>query len=369
MTRPIHPLTGADPVTLARLFAGNGAPRPRYLHSAAGMVASALLRSPNTLAERAYVAAQARRRARMPAPVFILGHWRSGTTHLFNLLSSSPQFAYAPPVPTGIPWDFMLLGRALRPLLNRAVPSDRHIDAMAVTKSAPQEDEIALASMTSPSFFHGIYFPRHLRRHMAAGLFFDGCEPHEIDRWKRALRLFTEKISMDQGDRQVLIKNPAHTAKIQQILEIWPEAKFVHIVRNPYHVYRSTERMFTLLLEMVALQNHDTGELETAIRESYPRMMDQLAEDARTLPPRQFVEVRYEDLDAAPLEELTRIVDSLALDGRDELLTNAKAHLDEVSGHRKAPPEVSETIIETVETHWSAQVAAWGYRQPGRADT
>lgn len=369
MTRTIHPLTGADLLTLTRLFAGNGLPKPRYLQSAVGMVASALLRSPNTLVERAYVAMQVQRRARMPAPVFILGHWRSGTTHLFNLLSSSPRFAYAPPVPTGIPWDFLLLGRALRPLLNRAVPSDRHIDSMAVTESAPQEDEIALASMTSPSFFHGVYFPRHLRRHMAAGLFFDGCERRDIERWQRGLKLFTEKISMDQGDRQVLIKNPAHTAKIRQILEIWPDAKFVHIVRNPYHVYRSTERMFTLLLEMVALQDYDASELETTIRESYPRMMDTLAEDARSLPPHQFVEVRYEDLDAAPLEELTRIVDTLALDGRDTLLAKAKVHLEEVAGHRKAPPEVPDSIIQTVDSHWSRQVAAWGYEQPGNAQS
>jgi hypothetical protein len=165
----------------------------------------------------------------------------------------------------------------------------------------------------------------------------------------------------------VLIKNPAHTAKIPQILEIWPDAKFVHIVRNPYHVYRSTERMFTLLLEMVALQDYDASDLETTIRESYPRMMDTLAEDARSLPPHQFVEVRYEDLDAAPLEELTRIVDTLALDGRDTLLAKARVHLEEVAGHRKAPPEVPESIIQTVESHWSRQVAAWNYERPGSA--
>ena len=29
------------------------------------------------------------------APVFIIGHWRSGTTHLHNLLCQDPQMAYA----------------------------------------------------------------------------------------------------------------------------------------------------------------------------------------------------------------------------------------------------------------------------------
>ncbi|WP_427846519.1 sulfotransferase [Aromatoleum aromaticum] len=34
------------------------------------------------------------RDVRIKPPIFVLGHWRSGTTHLHNLLSLDPQFAY-----------------------------------------------------------------------------------------------------------------------------------------------------------------------------------------------------------------------------------------------------------------------------------
>ena len=51
-----------------------------------------------------------------PPPIFLLGHWRSGTTHLYNLLGQG-DFAYVDPIAAGLPWEFLTLGRWLRPLL------------------------------------------------------------------------------------------------------------------------------------------------------------------------------------------------------------------------------------------------------------
>src|SRR4051794_3899053 len=40
-------------------------------------------------------------------PVFILGHWRQGTTHLHNLLALDPQFAYPTLFQTLYPRSFL----------------------------------------------------------------------------------------------------------------------------------------------------------------------------------------------------------------------------------------------------------------------
>jgi len=356
----IHPLTGADLATIIRLLVETGRPAPRFLPTLAGMLGSAAARLPSTGVERAYVAAR-RPGAAMPAPIFILGHWRSGTTHLFNLLSGAPSLSYAAPVPAGLPWDFLLLGRLLEPLLHRAIPSQRGIDPMAVTPTAPQEDEIALASMTAPSYYHGVYFPRRFRAEMARGLFFDGCDARAVARWRRHLRLFTEKVSMRAGGRQVLIKNPAHTAKVRQLREIWPDARFVHIVRDPYRVYQSTSRMFTDLLDMLALQPHDAADVDAAILESYPRMLDTLLADTRDLPQRQFIELRFEDLEADPLGQVALVADRLGLADREGLLGAARRHLDSVADYQSRTRAVPPEVAAKVETHWGRQRAAWGY--------
>ncbi|SDF81087.1 Sulfotransferase family protein [Limimonas halophila] len=360
MTRPIHPLTGANPATLAHLFAANGPPAPRHWPAAAGMIGSGLGRTPVSLAERAYTAAM-RGRASGEPPVFILGHWRSGTTHLFNLLSGSPAFTYATPIPAGLPWDFLLLGRALRPLLRRAIPQERHIDPMEVTETAPQEDEIGLAAMTQPSYYHGVYFPSRLRDHMRAGLFFDGCGEAERARWRRAVHCYTDKVSIAAGGRRVLVKNPAHTAHVGELLKIWPDARIVHIVRNPYHVYSSTRRMFTDLLDMLALQDTPPGTVDNVTNETYPRMMDALLADTTGLPAHQFVQVDFESLEARPLDTVAHVADRLALPDREAMLTAAQRHLDHVARYSKRTREVSVETIAAVNTHWDRHRAHWGY--------
>ncbi len=356
----IHPLTGADLATIIRLLVQTGRPAPRFLPALGGMLGSAVARLPSTAVERTYVAAR-RPGAAMPAPIFILGHWRSGTTHLFNLLSGAPSLTYAAPVPTGLPWDFLLLGRLLEPLLHRAIPSERGIDPMAVTPTAPQEDEIALASMTAPSYYHGVYFPRRFRTEMARGLFFDGCDGRTVARWQRHLRLFTEKVSMRAGGRQVLIKNPAHTGKVRHLRAIWPDARFVHIVRDPYRVYQSTGRMFADLLDMLALQPHDPEEVDMAILESYPRTMDALLADTRDLPETRFVELRFEDLEADPLGQVALVADRLGLADRNGLLDAARRHLAGVADYKSRTRAIPPDVAAKVEQHWGRQRAAWGY--------
>jgi hypothetical protein len=357
----IHPLTGSDVSTLARLIRRHGLPTGRARSTLVGALGSAIARSPLSAAERGYVATATVSATAMPSPIFLLGHWRSGTTHLFNLLSGAPELTYAHPIPTGLPWDFLVLGRLLRPLLERAIPSERGIDPMTVTSDAPQEDEIALAGMGAPSYYHGVYFPKMFRREMARGLFFDGCDSGERDRWRCALRQFTRKVAAAGGGRRVLVKNPAHTAKIREIRAIWPGAKFVHIVRNPYHVYQSTTRMFDDLLGMLALQPMDRDQVTAAIHESYPRMIERVTTDAAELPVNAFVQVRFEDLESTPLDVVDHIAAQLDLPDRNGLRAAAEAHLARVAGYASRTRTVDAATARAVNTYWGRERDMLGY--------
>jgi hypothetical protein len=155
-----HPLYGADLKTLWHVWhqAGGGNPGRRQGRLfRAFLVAGA--RFPFTVAESLYVATSCAKSGPVEAPVFILGHWRSGTTHLYNVLSKAPHFAYVSPFATALTWDFLLLGNILSPLLEKQLPKHRYIDRVAVDPDSPQEDEIALANMSPLSFYHALYFP------------------------------------------------------------------------------------------------------------------------------------------------------------------------------------------------------------------
>lgn len=359
-----HPLFGADPLTLVRLLAGNGALPLKVWPLAAALLAAAALRVPLSLGERLWAGARARRLPPAPAPVFILGHWRSGTTHLFNLMSRDAQFAWADPFATGMPWDFLLLGRLLGPLLRRALPADRYIDNVAVNADSPQEDEIALAAMQAVSYYHGLYFPRAFERHYRRGVFLEGLSQAELTRWERALRHFGDKCRLAGRGQTLLIKNPVYTGRIAQLRKIWPEARFVHIRRNPYVVFQSTRRFYRRLLPKLALQPYDPALADALILETYPRMLADLERDRAELPAGHYTELSFETLEREPMAALEGVYRDLRLPGFEAAATRFAAHLGEVRDYRKNRHGFPADAIDLVDRHWGAFVRAWGYEAP-----
>ncbi len=359
-----HPLFGADPATLVRALSGNGRLPVKVWPLAAALLASGLARVPLSLLERAWVARRSRHLPEPPPPVFILGHWRSGTTHLFNLLSRDPQFAWPSPFATGLPWDFLLLGRLLRPMLKRALPEDRYIDRVAVTEDAPQEDEIALAAMQNLSYYHGLYFPDRFEWHYRRGVFFEGLEPAILARWQRRLRHYCDKLRIERPGTRLLIKNPVYTGRVALLRTLWPDARFVHIRRNPYVVFQSTRRFYRALLPKLALQPYRPSLADDLVLETYPRMIDALERDVADLPASRYLEISFEDLEARPMEQLERIYRTLDLPGFEAAAPAFASHLGAVSGYAKNAHRFPDDAIELVDAHWGRFVRAWNYEAP-----
>ena len=97
-------------------------------------------------------------------PVVIVGHWRSGTTLLHQLLAADPAMATARNSLTIAPQVAVLLKPLLVPLLQRLMTPIRPIDAVAWGAMDPQEDEIGLARLTCDTNMAGVAFPHQYRR-------------------------------------------------------------------------------------------------------------------------------------------------------------------------------------------------------------
>ncbi|NBC34865.1 MAG: sulfotransferase [Alphaproteobacteria bacterium] len=359
-----HPLCGADAATLGAVLVRHGGVAPRHIPDLLAILGSTAGRLPFTLCERALVAW--RRRA-MPAPdppVFIIGHWRSGTTHLYNVMSRSGTFGYVSPIATGLPWDFLVLGRLLRPLLEKALPKERYIDRIPVRPDSPQEDEIALASMHPLSFYHGLYFPRRLEETFDRGVFFDGVPRAEIDSWCRTLRYFFDKTALASDGRRLLIKNPVYTARVAMLRTLWPDARFIHIYRNPYVVFHSMRNFWEKLLAQLALQRIPPLDLEALVLRAYARMMDTLIEDSRDLPAHLFAEVCFERFEAEPLAELARLYDQLDLGDFAAAEPAFRAYLDSVKRYTKNVWRFDEASVAQVRENWGRFIDRWGYQPP-----
>lgn len=357
-----HPLAGADLATLTWLLRQGGGITKRG-RSRAGLLGSALGRLPFTLGERAWVALRRRGRDLETPPLFILGHWRSGTTHLTNVLGEG-GFGYIDPIAAGLPWDFLLLGRLLRPLLVRMLPMDRLIDAVEVAPNSPQEDEMGLASMATLSYFHAFYFPSRFQPWFDRGLFLDGAGPAEVAQWEDRFRLYLWKAARRRPQRPLLVKNPVYTARIEQLHRLYPDARFLHIVRNPHEVFASTRAFLEKMFEMLALQPWDHVAVEEVVLATYARMMDRLIADSADLPPGRYLEIRFEELEAQPLAELERIHDRLELDGFSAARPAYAAYLDRIQRYERAKRSFPERDLALVERHWGRYLAHWGYGRP-----
>jgi len=321
---------------------------------------SATARLPISLIENMVYSDQLKHMEMKP-PIFIIGHWRSGTTHICNLLSRSPEFGFVTPVATGIPHDLLVLGKLFKPWLEKSIPPNRLIDRVAVNADSPQEDEFGIANMITTSFLHGLYFPKHFSRNFLKGVFFDGCSENEISQWENASRKYLRKIYMDQGKRQLLIRNPTYTARIPLLRKMWPGAKFIHIYRNPFRIYPSMKNYFHKLFPALALQDYHQVKIDDTIFNTYHRMMDLAIADLSQLPDSEYIEIQYEQLEERPLAALELVYRKLGLSGFENTKPHFEKYLDGIRGYTKNQYHQTSDEISLIRSHWQSIIDHYGY--------
>lgn len=358
MASLFHPLCGSNPPTLLKLFLENGPPALNRCPQTALALAVSLARWPFSTAER--VAFALTPKQPMPDPVFIVGYWRSGTTHLHNVMAQYPAFGYITPLATGMPWDILGIVRSLEPLLEQALPQDRYVDNVAVTPTSPQEDSIPLATMGAASYYHGMYFPQQFETHFRREVFGEGGEA-DIERWKRLHCHLLQKVSVHQGHRPLLIKNPVYTGYIRHLRSLWPQAKFIHIYRNPYRVFVSARHYFTRLLPELALQDYGDLPIDSLVLESYPFLLDALKTDTADLPPNQFAELSFENFQSEPMRELKALFEQLELPDFKVACPYFETYLADLKDYQQNQYSLDSETVSAIENTWNSYIQRWGY--------
>ena len=293
-------------------------------------------------------------------PVFILGHWRSGTTHLHNLLARDPQFAFANTYQVVNPHTFLTTEASHTQRFAWILPKTRPMDGMALNFRTPQEDEFAPCLMSLRSLYLGISFPRNEDRY-ARYLTFDTVPQAEIDEWKSALLWFLKKLTL-KYERPLILKSPPHTARIRLLLEMFPGARFVHIHRDPYQVFQSCRHYYDTATWFSYLQRPDRKMIDDQIIARYTRLHDAFFAQRDLIPAGQFHEMSFDALERSPLESIRHLYENLGITGFEAFQPELKRYVDSLSSYRKNRfPELETTMRARIADEWKRSFTAWNY--------
>lgn len=335
---------------------------PVYWHRAAFVTITSLLNSYYRWREtRTWGPAIEQVELREP-PLFILGHWRSGTTLLHNLLAQDDaQFAFANTYQVVNPHSFLTTEEVNTRRFACLVPKRRPMDNMALSFQSPQEDEFALLLDCFYSLYLGITFPRR-EAHYGRYLTFHGVARDEIEAWQASFVRFARKLTLKYPDRALLFKSPPHTARIALLLEAFPNARFVHLHRDPYAVFRSTQHYFDTAIWYTYLQRPDRTTVDRGILERYTALYDPFFADRERIPPGRFHELRFADLERDPVGQLRELYERLSLSGFEAFEPKLRRYVDALSGYRKNEFEpLPKELRQEVATRWRRSFETWDY--------
>lgn len=297
--------------------------------------------------------------ARIEPPLFVLGIWRSGTTHLHNLLAVDDRFAFPNWYQTAYPHTFLSTEALASRTAGIFVPRQRIQDNMRFGFSLPGEDEFALATATARSIMLSWVFPRRAE-HYDRYLTFAGVPEAEIAEWKAALLKLVKKLALKYG-KPIVLKSPGHTARIRLILEMFPDARFVHIHRDPYAVFQSVCHTTPEVMRFSTLQRNSLDVEARAIRD-YQTIYERFFAEKELIPEGRFHELRFEDLERDPIGQMRNVYEALRLPDFSVVESALRRYVDSLSGYRKNEyPELPAGLKAKVALGCRPYFEAWGY--------
>jgi hypothetical protein len=292
-------------------------------------------------------------------PVFVIGHWRTGTTLLHELLIQDRQFNYPDFFACFNPNHRLLSESFFKTYCTFLAPEQRPMDNMAAGWDRPQEDEFALCLLGLPSTYTDIAFPNHPPMHPGA-LDLSGLSPGELRRWKRTFHHFLQTL-MFRDPRRLVLKSPPHTARIPVLLDMFPDARFVHIVRDPHVVFPSTVNLWKSLARGHCFQTPNNKQVEEKVLGEFRIIYDRLEEARPLLRSNRFHELRYEDLTANPLGELAKVYSTLELDGFDDARIRVADYLKQTKDYETNKYAITEEQRKLIDHRWGDVIRRYGY--------
>lgn len=259
-------------------------------------------------------------------PVFIIGHWRTGTTLLFKLMSLDEQFT-APTLFQVAEPDSMLTSHAYyKPIMKALVKKTRPMDNVKIGMDEPQEDEYAIFRLTGSSPLEGLIFPKSNGYFLETWFQTPPSSADQISLKQHLTRFYTKVLYKKSGI--LLSKNPFHSFRIKLLLEAFPGSRFIQIHRHPFCVVPSTMNMWNILQNENALNNGGQKQTACGAAALLKNLTSQIDSDKAAMPAGCYAETKFEDLELDAVGVVKSLYSSLGIRFTSELEQKIRDYIE-----------------------------------------
>ncbi|NNK06931.1 MAG: sulfotransferase [Myxococcales bacterium] len=260
----------------------------------------------------------------LPRPVFVLGLFRSGTTVLHRLLGEDPQNRTLPHWesfdPT--PWPegperaqrtlsrFLAMARFLSPNIEAIHPMDAH-----------QTDECR-------GMFTNVFRTPQFNVQFRVGGYLDWLLKQDAT---IAYRQHRRQLQLVQHHRpygtRFILKDPTHTFFVKEILEVYPDARFVFIHRDPAETLSSICSLHAYTRSVFS-SDVEAKAIGAELSESYmTRLLEPAVAAVDRLPAGRVAHVRAPDLGRDPVGTIAEAYQTLGFELGDGARASMHAYM------------------------------------------
>jgi len=260
---------------------------------------------------------------------------------------------------------FNKLGRFLfQGFSSLLIPGKRAGDNVTLGASLPQEEEFALGDKVPISFYFFWMFPKRILNYYDGFIAFRNVNVETKELWQSHYKLLIKKALKNTNKPIYLSKNPPNTGRIKVLLEMFPNAKFIHIYRNPIEVFLSTQNFHKKMLPHLQLHTINSEEIDKNIMEVYKKLMSDYFSQKELIPKENISEVYFEELETKPIEVLKKIYADLNLNGFEKALPEFRKHVKIKRNYKKNKHIISKELLDTLVHEWGFAMDRLKYELP-----
>ncbi|RHY17771.1 hypothetical protein DYB25_013134 [Aphanomyces astaci] len=311
-------------------------------------------------------------------PVFIIGHPRTGTTLLHNLLASdAANFYTCTTFCTGFPSCFLWFEAWGKRLFAGTIDPTRPMDSMPLHFDLPQEDECATMLLSrGASYYMPIYL---MTREPAFRRFLDfsaadGGTADDEAQWTSAFVYLLKKLTFRhqiqaKGSslrQRLVLKSPIHAARVPLLRKLFPNARFIYIHRDPVETMASAAHLANTAFWFMYLSTPTDDQVNEYLFWQFDHMwrkyneaaVDKSVHGGRVVLP-DILEVSYAELTTCPERTLRSIYAHANIQWTDQSTRHFAAEVDalqsyQVNRHRTLPTPLRRRIQDMAQEYMDA---------------